>query len=610
MPWVFQFDNPDLPLLFGDDFLSHWYYVPGPPSTSAVVDTAANVSAHLDEYAANPPSSIALVDGKPLPVTVSQLTSDASVLSVVQNANGSPYTLAIIDTAANVAGGSDLIGVLIAAGRVSSITRTDISGQSYSSYEDDYAGSAVIGQRYFFTGVTGQAYTGYEEDLDVNRGLTALRFTGVTTQLYSSFEYDYADRALIGSKYFFTGIAGQPYSAYEEDLDVNGRLSAIRFAGYSQQPAVIEYDYTNGVLSGSKLIFTSAHDPFLDYVAYEQDLDARGTLTGSKYYFPAPAGASYAGIEQRRDAGGHVLSYLYLGVTGQAYSSYEDDYAASGFSGAKYYFTNIAGQPYTGYEEDIDSSGKLAKLVYVGVTGEPYSSFEYDYTGGVFAGSKFYSTNIAGQSYLGLEQDLDAAWHLRKVVYTGMIGEPYSSSEQDFDAEGQVTTLRFTGVTTQPYSSFEYDYADGILTGSKYFFPIQKEDYLSYETDLDAHGALSLQIFNVYNGTHRIQGFQDNLTINSVFSDVTTGGGSNETFVYAPNFGNATVTDFAQHLSGPGRDSFVLPKSEFADFATMLIQTQNYQGDALITAYNGDHLTLSGLTKETLATLGSDFSFV
>jgi len=183
--------------------------------------------------------------------------------------------------------------------------------------------------------------------------------------------------------------------------------------------------------------------------------------------------------------------------------------------------------------------------------------------------------------------------------------------EEDLNAQGNLVKRGFSGVVGQPYTAYEYDYVsgNGILSGSKYFYTnIPNQDYSSYETDLDATGAVSLQIFNNNDGTHRIIGFQDNLTIKSVYSDYTTGGGSNETFVYTPNFGNATVTDFA----GTGHDSFVLPKSEFADFNSLLAQTQMSGGNAVSTSANGngDHLTLLGVTTATLATLGADFYFV
>ena len=66
------------------------------------------------------------------------------------------------------------------------------------------------------------------------------------------------------------------------------------------------------------------------------------------------------------------------------------------------------------------------------------------------------------------------------------------------------------------------------------------------------------------------------------------------------------------HLNGAGADSFVLPKSEFADFSSFLAQTQTVDGNAVSTSINGngDHLTLNGVTSATLAGLSANFKFV
>jgi hypothetical protein len=138
---------------------------------------------------------------------------------------------------------------------------------------------------------------------------------------------------------------------------------------------------------------------------------------------------------------------------------------------------------------------------------------------------------------------------------------------------------------------------------------VSNQPYSSYETHLDAQGALSLQVLDNNDGSHTIQGFQDNLTIESHSNDVITGGGSGETFVFGDHFGRSTLTDFAQHLTGAGHDSVVLPRSEFSDFSAVVAQTQMVGGDAVISSASGDQLTLLGVTKPTLATLATNFSF-
>jgi hypothetical protein len=68
-----------------------------------VVDTAAHISANLQALQNNPDVvSIIVSDNAPITVTVAQITSDALVLSELQNANSSPVLLTVDDTATNI----------------------------------------------------------------------------------------------------------------------------------------------------------------------------------------------------------------------------------------------------------------------------------------------------------------------------------------------------------------------------------------------------------------------------------------------------------------------------------------------------------------------------
>lgn len=658
---------------------------------NAVVDVAANISANLDGYGANPPTSITISNNNPLTIAVSQITSDAAALAVTVNANSSAYTLDIADTAASVAAG---LATLNGDGHVASIAFTDsgtptlsvtfsqystdttalgkiigtrdlvvtgVTGQAYSSFEHDYAGGILTGSKYFYTDISGQAYTSAVSAYDGNGFLSSTRFNGVTSQAYSSYEYDYGYGlyVVVGSKYFFTNVTGQAYTSYEEDLDLKSRLTKLAFAGAAGQAySSFEYDYDGGVFAGSKYFFTDVTGQA--YTGYEQDLDvngrltrlaftdvsgqayssfeydyAGGVLTGSKYVFTGVTGQAYTGYEQDLDSSGRLTRFAYTGVSGQAFSSYERDYTGGIQTGSKYFFTGITNQAYTGYEQDIYAGG--SRTLFTGVFGPYFSSYEYDYVAGVLTGFKDFYTNIAGQPYTGSEQDYDTSGKLAKFAVTGVSGQsyssyeydynagvltgsryfttnvanqPYTGYEQDLDTQGHLTKLAFSGVVGQPYTAYEYDYANGALVGSKYFYTnVPNQAYSSYETDLDAGGAATLQILDNNDGSHRIIGFQDNLTFHSEFNDVTTGGGGNETFVYSAYFGQSTVTDFASHTSGAGHDSFQMPTSDFADFASLLAGTRTVGGNAVITAANGDQLTLAGVTKTTLTTLGADFSF-
>ena len=137
--------------------------------------------------------------------------------------------------------------------------------------------------------------------------------------------------------------------------------------------------------------------------------------------------------------------------------------------------------------------------------------------------------------------------------------------------QGDRAKLAFTGVAGQPYTAYEYDYVNNVLVGSKYFYTnVLNQAYSSYETDLDATGAVALQVLNNTDGTHRIVWFQNDLTIGSISNDVITGGGSAETFAIKPLSGNETITDFYQYMTGTGHDTIQLAAGEYSNFATLL----------------------------------------
>ena len=120
-------------------------------------------------------------------------------------------------------------------------------------------------------------------------------------------------------------------------------------------------------------------------------------------------------------------------------------------------------------------------------------------------------------------------------------------------------------------------------------------------------------VLNVANpGGSTTTGHGDGPTINGVATgaDTITGGGSNESFVLPPHFGHDAITDFDQHLSGAGADAITLPSSDFANFGAMLGDAQTVGANTVvITAANGDALTLLNLTKTTLGTASADFKF-
>ena len=449
---------------------------------------------------------------------------------------------------------------------------------------------------------------------------------------FTTVEYDYANGVTTPSSstftYFDPGFFPAPpspppggYNGEEDKFDVNGRRTMATLVGFNPlasnnyvlatetEYATVNsaqtitatgttYQYTTPQ-SGTnytslvdkwdvsttprllKQVFSSLSGPESNFFSsYEYDY-LGGVLSQSKYVLAPVTGQLYTGGEIDIDGAGNLLRILVTGVTSQPYSSYEDDYSyangawgGGGVVGQKYYYTNVEGQPYTSYEVDLDATGAITSVTYDGytVTGtQLYATLEYFYSGGTPTGAyNAYITNIGGQNWTG--------------------------EEHDFNTSGQLIRQLFTGVTNQTSTSYEYDYAydtltnKNNLTGQKFYFTnVQNQGYSSYEYDYTAASALELEIYNMNDGSHRIIGTAINQTIDSIYNDLTTGGGGADTFAYTPFFGQATITDFT------AADTISLPTSEFASYDYLQSHNGLVGGNLMLTGSNGDTLTLQGV---------------
>ena len=89
----------------------------------AISDTAAAITANLDQLSDPNIDAITISDNGQVGASVQQLTSDATAIGKLQNANGSPVLLAITDTAADIEAG---LSTLVAdAGEIASITASN-----------------------------------------------------------------------------------------------------------------------------------------------------------------------------------------------------------------------------------------------------------------------------------------------------------------------------------------------------------------------------------------------------------------------------------------------------------------------------------------------------
>jgi T5SS/PEP-CTERM-associated repeat protein len=374
-------------------------------------------------------------------------------------------------------------------------------------------------------------------------------------------------------------------------------------------------------------------------------------------------GQAYTSDVLSYGADGQLHSELYAGVTEDGnLTSFEYLFGGNNLIGTDEFYTGITGQPYTGEEIDYNGAGGVTRDVFTGVTGEPFSSYEYNFVGGVYAGAEytftnvpdgasyssyvvdesptnafsgeqFYFTNITGQSYTGEEEDFNSNVQLSQVVLTGVIGEPYSSlqldysagtyegyqayynitgqsytnEEVDVSASGQLEKVVYSGMTSTPYSSVEQDYSGGALSDVIYgFTDVTGASFNAYQVEDNASGTGLQETLDLNNGGHTLYALVAGQTLTSQGDDTMVGSDAGATtFVFDAIYGHDTIANFTT------ADTISLPSSEFANFAAMdtTSHVANVAGNVVITASDGDTLTIDGLSTTTLAGLSANFKF-
>ncbi len=113
----------DPPVVSVSDFLANQATLDQTPGGFDILDTAAAITASLDQLDDPHINSITILDSGPVGPSVQQLTSDATAIGKLQNADSAPVLLAVNDTAANIEAG---LTMLVAdTGEIASITASD-----------------------------------------------------------------------------------------------------------------------------------------------------------------------------------------------------------------------------------------------------------------------------------------------------------------------------------------------------------------------------------------------------------------------------------------------------------------------------------------------------
>jgi T5SS/PEP-CTERM-associated repeat protein len=373
------------------------------------------------------------------------------------------------------------------------------------------------------------------------------------------------------------------------------------------------------------------------------------------------AGQEYASKVISYAADGLIQSKLFDGVTGEGnLSSFEYFYGGGKLIGSDFFYTGITGHAYTGEQVDYNGGGALTQIALSGVTGTGYSSYEYDYVGGVFAGSqftvtsvpagasyssyeldynqanafagdKFFFANVTGQSYTGEEMDFDANTALSRVVLTGMQDQAYSSLELDYSAgtyegykafytltaqsftneevdvsaSGQLEKVVYSGLSGTPYQTVEQDYSGGAPADVIYgFTDVTGQTYNAYQVTDDASGNPLAETFDLNSGGHSLFALASGQTLTSLGNDKMTGSSTGSTtFALNAIYGADVIANFT------AADTISLSTSEFASFTALTNAAVQAGANVVITATDGDTLTLKNMTTSTLAGMSSNFTF-
>jgi hypothetical protein len=236
-----------------------------------------------------------------------------------------------------------------------------------------------------------------------------------------------------------------------------------------------------------------------------------------------------------------------------------DTTAASAYAGAQFFVTNIAGSQ--GLEEDVGATGALSRRVETGGSGAPYSSLEVDYVAEQVSLEKVFYTNLTGLSYTSEEVDVSASGQLEKVVYGGMTATPYASLEQDFSG--------------------------GALADSIYSFTnVTGANYYAYQVEDNAQGAAQQQTVDYNSGAHIETALTSGQTLTALGGDMMIGSGAT-VFSFNGLYGAATI----------------------ANFTALQNAATNSGANLVITAADGDTLTLDYLSTTALAGMAANFTF-
>ena len=347
-----------------------------------VANSAAAIGANLDALAADPDIvSIMISDNSHVVISVGQLTSDASAIGVLANADGSPYQLAVVDTAANIAADSTALNALIAAGHISTLTQINPDGSydvrhynagtfwglSFASIDDAYSSGGQL------TGVTAYDASGNvlgTETIQANGSFTVDENGSVYLQKTVNPDGSYDVRHYTAGTFW-----GLSFASIDDAYSSGGQLTGVT-----------AYDASGNVLgtqtfqaNGSFTVDENGSVYLQKTVNPDGSYDVRHYTAGTFW------GLSFASIDDAYSSGGQLTGVTAYDASGnvlgtetiQANGSFTVDENGSAIlqktvnpdGSYDVAVFNITGRSYTSYKNVFGSGGSRAAFVTDNVGG-------------------------------------------------------------------------------------------------------------------------------------------------------------------------------------------------------------------------------------------------
>jgi hypothetical protein len=434
--------------------------------------------------------------------------------------------------------------------------------------------------------VSGQSYTDYDVVYSGNGQTQTISYPNGETETRS---YN-PDGSL--HDVLHAGITGHPYTTYDV------------LYGPGNKPVSASYS------DGMSATWSYNPDGSLHDLAYAGIVGQRWTSSDTIYGANGrPASASWhngAVLVQTEtwNADGTVHDIHYYGVTGQPYTDFDVLYGSNGKPAGAVYSNGMT------VSCSYNSNGMLLEVTADGITGQPWTSSDTIYGANGKPSIEFWHNGAT----LVQSETWNADGTVHDVHYYGITGHDFADYDVIYGANGKPASAVYSNGMTETWSynpdGSRYEVAYAGVTGA---------NYTSYVTGYGENGRSVVQEFtNAATEVETVRGLADHLTFAvshtgvgvatgqsfafaSSTNTVLTGGGSDETFVFAPQFGHATITDFVPSTqANANHDTVQFSSAAFASFADLMTHTTQFGSNTVITDHAGDTLVLQHVTASQL----------